>query len=159
MRFFKRSFSSVSQSYPTLCDPMNCSMPDFTVHHQLPKFAQTHVHRVGNAIQPSHPLLSSSPHALNLSQHQGLFQWVSSSHQVAKILEFQHQSFQWIIRVCFPLGLTGLFSLLSKGLSRDFQFMEKINSGLKALIAKGDRVRFTVSNNMRCKSLNFYSKS
>ena len=89
--------SSVQFSHlacPTLCDPMDCSTPDLPVHHQLPEFTQTHVHRVGDAIQPSHPLLSpSSP--LNLSQHQGLFKWVSSSHQVAKILEFQlqHQSF------------------------------------------------------------------
>ena len=70
------------------------------VHHQLPEFTQIHVHWVGDAIQPSHPLLSRSPPALNLSQHQGLFKWVSSSHQVAKILEFQlqHQSFQWTPR-------------------------------------------------------------
>ena len=70
------------------------------VYHQLPEFTQTHVHRVGDAIQPSHPLSSPSPPALNLSQHQGLFQWVSSSHQVAKVLEFQlqHQSFQWVPR-------------------------------------------------------------
>ena len=90
-------FSSVTQLCPTLCDPMNCSTPGFPVHHQLPESTQTHVHRVGDAIQPSHPLSSPSPPALNLSQHKGLFQWVSSSHQVAKVLEFQlqHQSFQW----------------------------------------------------------------
>ena len=82
-------FSSVTQSCPTLCDPMNRSMPGLPVHHQLPEFAQTHVHRVSDAIQPSHPLLSPSPPALNLSQNQGLFKWVSSSHQVAKVLEFQ----------------------------------------------------------------------
>ena len=89
-------FSSVTQLCPTLCDPMNRSTPGLTVHHQLPEFTQTHVHRVGDAIQPSHPLSSPSP-APNPSQHQGLFQWVSSSHQVAKVLEFQlqHQSFQW----------------------------------------------------------------
>ena len=75
---------------------MNRSMPGLPVHHQLPEFTQTHVHRVGDAIQPSHPLLSPSPPALNPSQHQNLFQWVNSSHQVAKVLEFQlqHQSFQ-----------------------------------------------------------------
>ena len=67
-------FSSVTQSSPTLCDPMDCSMPDFPVHHQLPEFAQTHVYRVGDAIRPSHPLSSPSPLAFNLSQHQGLFQ-------------------------------------------------------------------------------------
>ena len=96
-------FSSVAQSCPTLCNPMNCSMPGLLVHHQLPEFTQTQVHRVGDAIQPSHPLSSPSPLALNLSQPQGLFQWVSSSHQVAKVLEFQlqHQSFQWIFRTDF----------------------------------------------------------
>ena len=93
-------FSSVAQSYPTLCDPMNCSTPGLPVHHQLPESTQTHVHWVSDAIQPSHPLLSPSHPALKLSQHQGLFQWVSSSHQVAKVLEFQlqHQSFQWTPR-------------------------------------------------------------
>ena len=95
--------SSVAQSCPTLCDPMDCSTPGLPVHHQLLKLAQTHVHRVSDAIQPSHPLLSSSPPAFNLSQHQGFFQWVSSSHQVAKALELQlqHQSFQWIFRTDF----------------------------------------------------------
>ena len=93
-------FSSVTQSCPTLCDPMNCSTPGLPVHHQLPESTQTHVHRVGDAIQPSHPLSSPSPLALNLSQHQGLFQWVSSARQVAKVLEFQlqHRSFQWTPR-------------------------------------------------------------
>ena len=88
--------SSVAQSCPSLCDPINGSTPGLPVHHQLPEFTQTHVHWVGDAIQPSHPLSSPSPPALSLSQHQGLFQWVSSSHQVAKILEFQlqHQSHQ-----------------------------------------------------------------
>ena len=90
-------FSSVAQSRPTFCNPMDCSTPRFRVHHQLPELAQTHVHRAGDAIQPPHPLSSPSPPALNLSQHQGLFQWVSSSHQVAKVLEFQLQ-----------LGSTGL---------------------------------------------------
>ena len=93
-------FSSISQSCPTLCDPINCSTPGLPVHHQPPEFTQTHVHWVGDALQPSHPLSSPSPPALNLSQHQGLFKWVSSSHQVAKILKFQlqHQSFQWTPR-------------------------------------------------------------
>ena len=90
-------------SHPTLCNPMDCSMPGFLIHHQLPELAQTHVPRVGDAIQSSHPLSSPSLPALNLSQHQGLFQWVSSSHQVAKVLELQlqHQSFQWIFRTDF----------------------------------------------------------
>ena len=82
-------FSSVAQSCPTLCSPMNRSTPGLPVHHQLPEFTQTHVHRVRDAIQPSHPLLSPSPPAPNPSQHQGLFQWVNSSHEVAKVLEFQ----------------------------------------------------------------------
>ena len=77
-------FSSVSQLCPTLCDPVNRSMPGLPVHHQLPEFTQTHVHWVGDAIQPSHPLSSPSPPAPNPSQHQGLFQWVNSSHEVAK---------------------------------------------------------------------------
>ena len=93
-------FSSVAQSCPTLCDPMNCSTPGHPVHHQLLEFTQAHVHWVGDAIQPSHPLSSPSLPAPNPSQHQGLFQWVNSSHEVAKVLEFQlqHQSFQWIPR-------------------------------------------------------------
>ena len=87
---------SVTKSCLTLCDPMDYSMPGFPVRHFLPEFAQTHT-------QPSCPLASPSPLALNLSRHQGLFQWVSSSHQVAKVLELQlqHQSFQWIFRVDF----------------------------------------------------------
>ena len=80
---------SVAQSCPTLCDPMNCSTPVLPVHHQLPEFTQTKVHRISDAIQPSHPLLSPSPLARNPSQHQSLFQRVNSSHAVAKVLEFQ----------------------------------------------------------------------
>ena len=93
-------FSSVAQSGPTLCDPIDCSTPGLPVHHQLPEFTQTHAHWVGDAIHPSHPRLSPSPPAFNLSQHQALLQWASSSHQVAKVLEFQlqHQSFQWTLR-------------------------------------------------------------
>ena len=96
-------FSSVAQLYPTLCDPMDCSMPGFLVYHQIQELAQIYVHWVGDAIQPFHLLSSPSPPAFNLSQHQGLFQWVSSLHQVAKVLElqFQHQSFQWIFRTHF----------------------------------------------------------
>ena len=94
-------FSSVqSFSHVRLCDPMNRNMPGLPVHHQLPELTQTHVHRVDDDIQPFHPLSSPSPPAPNLSQHQGLFQWVSSSHEVAMVLEFQlqHQSFQWLPR-------------------------------------------------------------
>ena len=95
--------SSVTQSCPTLYDPVDCSTPGLPVHHQLLEFTQTHVHWVSDAIQPSHPLSSPSPPAFNLSQHQGLFKWVNSSHQVAKVLEFQlqHQFFQWIFRTDF----------------------------------------------------------
>ena len=83
---WKRQFSSVAQSCPTLCNALDCGTPGLPVHHQLPEFTQTHVHWVDDAIQPSHLLSSPSPPAFNLSQHQGLFQWVSVSHQVAKVL-------------------------------------------------------------------------
>ena len=104
------TFSSVAHSCSTLCDPMNCSMPGLPVHHQLPELAQTPIHRVSDDIQLSHSLSSRSPPAFSLSQHQGLFDWVSSSPQMAKVLEFQykvlefqpqHQSFQWIFRTDF----------------------------------------------------------
>ena len=86
---FSNQFSLVAQSCPTLCDPMNCSTPGLPVHHQLPEFTQTHVHWVSDAIQPSHPLSSTSLPAPNPSQHQSLLQWVNSLHEVAKVLEFQ----------------------------------------------------------------------
>ena len=91
---YSLQFCSVPQTCPTLCDPMDCSTSGLSVHHQLPEFTQTHFHRVSEAIQPSHPLASPSPPAFNLSQHQGLFQGVSSSD--SKVLDFQlqHQSFQ-----------------------------------------------------------------
>ena len=106
------SFSSVTQSCLTLC---NFSTPVFPVRNQFPELAQTHVHQVSDAIQPSHPLLLPSPLAFSLSLHQGLFQWVSSLHQVAKVLEFQFQPQGWC-----PLGWTGWISLQSKGLSKVF---------------------------------------
>ena len=94
---------SVTKLILTLCNPMDCSTPGFPVLHYVPEFAQTHVYWVGDAIQPSHPLLPAFPPALNLSHHQGLFQWIGSSNQMAKVLELQlqHQSFQWIFRVDF----------------------------------------------------------
>ena len=97
------SNSVQSLSHVWFCGPMDGNMPGLPVHHQLPELAQTHTHRVGDAIQPSHPLSPSSPPAFNLSQHQGLFQWVSSLPQIAKVLEIQlqHQSFQWIFRADF----------------------------------------------------------
>ena len=102
-------FCSVAQLCLTLCDPMDCHMPDLPVHHELLELTQTHVHWVSDGIQPSHPLLSPSPPTFNHSQHQGLFRWVSSSHQVAKVLEFQlqHQSLPMNIQDWFPLGWTG----------------------------------------------------
>ena len=116
---FGHQFSSVSQPCLTLCDPMNCSTPGLPVHHQLLEFTQTHVHRVGDAI---HPLSSPSPPAPNPSQHQGLFQWVNSSHELAKLLEFQlltsflpKNTPGWS-----PSEWTGWISLQSKGLSRVF---------------------------------------
>ena len=96
-------FGSVTQLCLTLCNPTDCSTPGFPVHYQLSELAQTHIHRVSDAIQPSHPLFSPSLLAFNLSQNQDIFQWVSSSLQVAKVLEFQfqHQSFQCIFRTDF----------------------------------------------------------
>ena len=99
-KFSSVLFSSVTQLCLTLWDPINRSTPGLPVHHQLPEFTQTHAHRVDDAIQPSHPLSSPSLPAPNPSQHQGLFQWVNSLHEVAKVLEFQlqHQSIQWTPR-------------------------------------------------------------
>ena len=104
-----KEFSSVAQSCLTLCDPVTHSAPGLPVHHQLPESTQTHVHWISDAIQPSCPLSSPPPPAFNLSQHQGLFKWVSSLHGVAKILEFQlqHQSFQWTPRTDLQYGLVG----------------------------------------------------
>ena len=98
---------------------MDYSMPGLPVHHWLPELAQTHIHRVSDTVQPSHPLSAPSPPAFSLSQHQGLFKWVSSSHQVAKVLELQlqHQSFQWIFRTDFLLDLM----VWSPCSPRDFQ--------------------------------------
>ena len=100
IQFSSVQFSSVAQSCPTFCNPMNRSMPGLPVYHQLLRFTQIDAHRVGDAIQASHPLSSPYPPAPNPSHHQGLFQWVNSSHQVAKLLEclLQHQSFQWTPR-------------------------------------------------------------
>ena len=102
---------------PTLCNPMDCSMPGFPVHHQLSEPAQTHIHQVGHAIQPSHPLSSPSPPAFNLSQHQGLFQWVGSSHQVVKYWSFSiSPSNEYSGLISFRLD--DWISLQSKGLSK-----------------------------------------
>ena len=114
---------SATKLCPTLCDSMNSSTPGFPTLHYISELAQTHIHWVGDVMQPSHSLSSPFPPFLNLLQPQGLFQWVSSSNQLAKVVELQlhHQSFQWInIWSWFLLGLTDLISLLSKGLSRVF---------------------------------------
>ena len=108
-------YCSVTESRLTFCDPMDCSMPGSPVLHHLLEFAQLHFHCIGDAVHPSHPLMPSSPSALDLSQHQGLFQWVICAQQMTKILELQHHSFHWIFRVDL-LKMTGLISLLSKGL-------------------------------------------
>ena len=114
-------FSSVHQSCPTLCDPMNCSTPGLPVHHQLPEYTQTHIHRLGDAVQPSHPVSSPSPPAPNSSQHQSfpmsqLFTWGGQSMGVSALPSFLPKNTQdWS-----PLEWTGWISLQSKGLSRVF---------------------------------------
>ena len=105
----------MAQLCPTLCDPMDCSTPGFPVLHHLSELAQTHIHWIGDAIQPSHPLSSPSSPAFNLCQDQGLFQWVGSLHQVAKVLA---SVLPMNIQSWFPSGLTGFISFQSKGLSR-----------------------------------------
>ena len=115
-------YSSVTQSCPTLCDPRDCSTPGFLIHHQLLELAQTHVHWVSDAIQPSHPLSSPSPPAFNLSQHKGHFQRVSSSYHVAKVPGGSASAsvLPMNIQDWFPIGLIGWISLQSKGPSRVF---------------------------------------
>ena len=122
---------SVAQLCPTLCDPMDCSTAGFLVHHQLPQFTQNHVHWVGGAIQPSHPLSSPSPPAFNLSQHQGFFQMSQFFTSGGQVLEFQlqHQSFQWIFRTDFLrmdwldlLAVQGTFKSLLQHHSSKHQF-------------------------------------
>ena len=114
-------FSSVAQLYLTLCDPIDYSTPGFPINNQLLQLVQTDVHWVSDAIQPSHPLLSPSPPAFTLSQHQGLFQWVSFSHWVAKVLASVSASvLPMNIQDWFPWGLTGWISLQSKGRWRAF---------------------------------------
>ena len=130
---------SVALLCQTLCGPTDCSTPGFPVLHHIPELAQTHVHQVCDAVQPSHSLTSPSPRAFNLSQHQGLFQWISSSHQVAEVLEFQLQSASVLpmnIQDWFPLGLTGWISLQSNRLSRVFwtQQFNSINSSALSLL-------------------------
>jgi len=121
-RTVKHCCCSVAQSCPTLCDPMDCDTPGLPVHHHLPEFPQTHVHWVSDAIQPSYPLSFFSPPAFYISQHQGLFQWVGSSHQGGQSIGVSAlpSVLPMNIRDWLPLGWTGLISLQSKGLSRVF---------------------------------------
>ena len=128
-------FSSLTQSCLTLRNPMNHSTPGLPVHHQLLEPTQSHVHWVGDAIQPSYPLSSTSPPTLNLSQHQGLFKWVSSFHQVAKVLEFQlqHQSFQWTPRTdLLQNGLVG--SPCSPRDSQESSLTPQVNSSVLSFL-------------------------
>ena len=118
--FSSVQFSPVAQLCLTLCSSMDCSTPGLPVHHQLPEFTQTHVHWVSDAIQTSHPLSFPSCPSFNLSQHQGHFQWVSSSYHVAKGVSASALVLPMNIQDWFPLGLTSLISLQSKGLSRVF---------------------------------------
>ena len=136
--FFLRKaiqFSSVAQLCPTVCDPMNRITPGLPVHHQLPEFTQTHVHWVGDAIQPSHPLSSPSPPALNLSQHQVLFKWVSSSHQVAKVFEVSASASVLLVNTqdWSPLGWTGWISKAIRKVLKQIdktKILQWINPGL-----------------------------
>ena len=122
---WNNQFSSVQFSHsviPTLCNPIDCSIPGFPVHHQLPEFTQTHVHWVGDDTEPSHPLSSSSPPAFNLSQHQGLFKWVSNFASGGQSIGVSASAsvLPMNIQDWFPLALRGWISLQSKGLSRVF---------------------------------------
>ena len=100
---FRGYCCSITQSCPTVCNPLDCGMPGFPVLYHLPEFTQTHVHCIGDAIPPFHLLSSPSSPAFTLFQHQGLFQWIGNLHLVARVLELkpQHQYFQWIVRVDF----------------------------------------------------------
>ena len=122
LHIYCHQFSSVAQSCLTLCDPIERNTPGFPVHHQLPEPTQTHVYHVGDASQPSHLLSSPSPPAFNLSQHQGLFQWIGSSHPGGQSIGASASASALPINIqdWFPLGLTGWISLQSKGLSRVF---------------------------------------
>ena len=122
MRFTRHQFSSVPELCLTLCDPKDCNTSGLPIHHQLLEFTQIHVHWVGDAIQPSHPLSSPSPPTLNLSQHQGLFKWVTSSHQVAKSIVVSASTLVLPMNTqdWSPLGWTASIYLQSKGLSRVF---------------------------------------
>ena len=131
----------------TLCNPMNRSTPGLPVRHQLPEFTQTHVHWVSDAIQPSHPLSSPSPPALNLSQQQGLFKWVSSLHQVVKVLEFQlqHQSFQWTPKLLIRLKWSTWMGLLHEdkvvGMRTGLNYSSALQTILQPVILKNSLIQ------------------
>ena len=136
MKTWNHKLASSVQFSHWLCEPMDCSMPCLPVYHQLPEFTQIHVHWVSDAIQPSHPLSSPSPPAFNLSQHQGLLQWVSSTHQVAKVLEFHLQHHKLVkhtlfinslFKVCFSfnINITCISAFLSKIWNCHSLFLEK----------------------------------
>ena len=157
---FTFQFSSVTLSCPTLCDPMNCSTPGLPVHHHLLESTQTHVNWVADAVQQSHPLSSPSPPAPSPSQHQGVFKWVSSSHQVAKVLELQlqHQSFQWTPRTyLLQDGLVGspCSPRDSQESSPTPQFKSINSSVLKFLYSP---TFMSIHDHWKSHSLNFKSK-
>ena len=137
---------SVVQSYPSLCDPMDCSTPGFPVLHQLPELAQTHAHRVGDAIQPYHPLSFTSHPAFNLPQHQGLFHWVSSSRQVASRIRASASVLPVNVQHWVPLGLTGLSPCSPRDLqeSSPTPQLESINSSTPSLLY--DPTLITIQN-------------
>ena len=149
---FSVQFSSVAQSCLTLCDPMNRSMPGLPVHHQLPEFTQTHVHWVGDAIQPSHPLSSPSPPAPNPSQHQSLFQWVNSSHEVAK--EFLVVT-NWFTIHASPWRTEWKVASYNaiKKVNYNYNDLGKFVSHISGFIVRGNAIVLSVSKNLSCNSI------
>ena len=141
---------------------MDCRMPGFLVHHQLLEFTQTHVHWVGDTIQPSHPLLSPSPPTFNLSRHQALFQWASSSHQVAKVLEFQlqHQSIQWIFRTDFlyDRSVGSPCSLRDSQESSPTSQFKSINSSVQSFIVQLSHPYMTTGKTIALTTQTFFGK-
>ena len=151
-------FSLVAQLCPTLCDPMNRRMPGLPVHHQLSESTQTPVRWVGNAIQPSHLLSSPSPPAFHLSQHQGLFQWVSSSHQVAKVLEFQlqNQSFQWTPRTDLSFRMDWLDLLAVQGTLKSLLQHHSSKASILRVVSCTEQPQLHATNSGKF-SFHFYS--
>ena len=151
----------VTKSCLILCDPTDCSVPGFPVLHYLQEFAQTHVHWVGDAIQPPHPLSSPSPPALNLSQHQGVLQWVSFCPSGGKSIGASASVLPMNVQVWFPLGLTGWISLQSKGLSRVFptaQFKRIYSSALSFFMVQLWNLYLTIEKTTALTTCTFVSK-